>query len=217
MTTKKLISLAMVGLMLTAVIPQPVRAGDEEWATAGKILTGLAVFQVLNNMLRPAQPYYVEEQRTVYVEQPVYMYAPPPAYTPAPVYAPPQGVYAPPAQQEPVYAPQPYSGGAVPPPVPPQETPVVVQQPAPVVVQQQTYVETPTVVYEVRYFEGRRMEGCPRVKFRNRNYQPREIVIPYGEGTRLYQPGIRGHVTYVQQWSGQQGAWVTVGRHPCMW
>jgi hypothetical protein len=61
------------------------------------------------------------------------------------------------------------------------------------------------------------MEGCPRVTFRNPRYLPREVVVSYGNGMRLYQPGIRGHLTYVQQWSPQQGIWLTVGRHPCMW
>lgn len=208
MTVKKSISVTMVGLMLGAVLPQSVRAGDKEWATAGKILTGLAVFGALTSIAQPQpEPYYVE-QRTVYVQQPVYMYAPPPV------------VYAPTA-----YAPQPYpqaqSSGQVPPPVPYQEAPVVQQQyvqpQQQQYIQQQPYVETPTVVYETRYFQGRRMERCPRVVFRNRRYQPREIVIPYGAGTRLYQPGIRGHITYVQQWAPHQRAWVTVGNHPCMW
>jgi hypothetical protein len=216
----RLMAAVMGGLFVTMSLVPSVRAGDQEWATAGKVLTGLAVFGALSSWARP-DPYYYE-QRTVYVDRPVYISSPPVVYAPPQqVYAPQPQVYAPQPQayapQPQVYAPQPQAYAPqpqayapqsyAPPPVPVQETPVV----------QPVYVQTPMVVYETRYFEGRRMERCPRVSFRDRRYAPSEIVVPYGQGLRLYQPGIRGHVTYVQQWSSNQGVWLTVGRHPCMW
>lgn len=183
-----------MSLTLALAVPRPVQAGDKEWAAAGKILTGLVVLGAISSAVQP-QPY-VEQQtvymdRTVYVDRPVYVerpsYAPPPAYT------------APPAR----------GMVRVVPPPPVQEQPIVVYQGV-------ENVETPMVTYETRYFQGRRMEGCPRVSFRSAN-PPREIVMPYGYGRRLYQPGIRGHLSYVQEWSAQRGVWLSIGYHPCMW
>jgi hypothetical protein len=157
-------------------------------------LTGMVVLGAISSALQP-QPYYepqtVYMDRTVYVDRPVYVerpqYSPPPVYTASPA----RGVVR-----------------VVPPP-PVQEQPTVVYQGV-------EYVDTPVVTYETRYFEGRRMENCPRVTFRSTR-PPREIVMPYGYGRRLYQPGIRGHVTYVQEWRPQRGVWLSVGYHPCMW
>ncbi len=99
---------------------------------------------------------------------------------------------------------------------------VYVERPAPVV-QAPTviydgvdYVETPVITYETRYYQGRRMEGCPRVYTRSRHV-PREIVIPHGHGRRLYQPGIRGHEAFVQEWSPHSKTWRVIGGHPSIW
>ena len=180
------------GLAALLVLAGPIstaQARDKDWARAGKILTGLAIIGTIAALVEPAPA--VVEQRTVYVEQPVY-YTPPAGY---PYYAPPA---APPAPAPSAYGP---------PPVPIAEVPVV----------QPYYAPTPVVVYETRYFQGRRMERCPRVSFRDTRYVPREIVLPYGAGMRLYQPGIRGHVATVQQWSPHNRSWVAVGSHPCIW
>ncbi len=182
-------------MTLAMALPRPALAGNREWATAGKILTGLVVLGAISSAVQP-QPYYepqtVYMDRTVYVDRPVYVERPQ-YYSPQPVYM----------------APPPQSSVRVVPPPPVQEQPTVVYQGV-------DYVETPMVTYETRYFEGRRMVNCPRVTFRS-SRPPREIVMPYGYGRRLYQPGIRGHVVYIQEWSPQRGVWRSIGYHPSMW
>ena len=75
------LTVALVALGSAAMIP--AQAGDREWATAGKVLTGVAVAGVLTDAFRPH-------------------YAPPVVYSPVPaptvIYAaPPTVVYATPA------------------------------------------------------------------------------------------------------------------------
>jgi hypothetical protein len=82
---KKLTTALMV-LAVTAAFTQTARAGDREWATAGKVLTGVIAGAAIVHALQP-QP------TCVYTAPPV-VYAP----TPAPV------VYAPPPPQVVVYA-----------------------------------------------------------------------------------------------------------------
>lgn len=182
----------VLGLLFTAA---PVKAGDQEWAVAGQILTGLAVFNVLHQLAQPPQ-YYYESPPTVYVDRPVYIEQP--VYYPQPGYPAPTAVTPPPvpAQEQPMYAPTVYTPTRYAP------TP---------------YEPAPIITYETRYYEGRRMEGCPRIYYRDPSFAPREIMMPYGPGRRLYQPGIRGHAAYIQQWAPNQGVWVTVGTHPCLW
>lgn len=76
---------------------------DNGWATAGKILTGVAIGSVLTRACEPppvyvqAAPVYVQPAPVVYQAAPVYVAAPPPVVyvQPAPVvYAYPRPVYA---------------------------------------------------------------------------------------------------------------------------
>lgn len=98
---KKLTTGLMV-LAVTAALTQTARAGDREWATAGKVLTGVIAGAAIVHALQP-QP------TCVYTAPPV-VYAPTPApvvYAPAPpavVYAPAPVVYAPPPPRVVVYA-----------------------------------------------------------------------------------------------------------------
>ena len=78
---------------VTAGGVQTVSAGDREWATAGKILTGLVAAQVISRAIEPAPVVY---QARYYPAPPVYTQAPVYVTPPQPVYyAPPQPVYAP--------------------------------------------------------------------------------------------------------------------------
>lgn len=86
---------------LVALTNVKVNAGDREWATVGKVLTGVAALHVVERIICPPQP------RIIYVNQPVVVQsAPVVQYVPAPqvVYVPaPQVVYV----QQPVYYYQP--------------------------------------------------------------------------------------------------------------
>ena len=86
---------------LVALTNVKVNAGDREWATVGKLLTGVAALHVVERIICPPQP------QVVYVHQPVVVQSAPVVhYVPAPqvVYVPsPQVVYVP----QPVYYHQP--------------------------------------------------------------------------------------------------------------
>ena len=86
---------------LVALTNVKVNAGDREWATVGKVLTGVAALHVVERIISPPQP------QVVYVHQPVVVQSAPVVhYVPAPqvVYVPsPQVVYVP----QPVYYHQP--------------------------------------------------------------------------------------------------------------
>lgn len=97
---------------------QSVSAGDREWATAGKILTGLVIGGAVARAVEPV---------------PVYQ-APPVVYAPAPVYVAPQVTYAPVVAPAPVVASAPVY-------VQPAPAPVVVYSPPPV------YYVRPAPVY----------------------------------------------------------------------
>ena len=75
---KKLIAIAVAAAFLAAMAPSPALAGDREWATAGKLLTGIIGVTILGNAIANAHPY------------PVPVYAPPPR-----VYYPPEEVWVP--------------------------------------------------------------------------------------------------------------------------
>lgn len=124
---KKLVLVAAV-VALAAAQVQTAKAGDREWATAGKILTGVAVGAVVASAINANASYSV-----TYSSAPAY--CPPPApviVAPAPVvYCPPPVVYAPPRV---VYAPAP---AYCPPPV------VVYRAPV--------YCPPPRVVYYDRH------------------------------------------------------------------
>jgi hypothetical protein len=113
----KTINKVVCGGLLLGVIAASVpsaHAGDREWATAGKILTGVAVASVLHNVLTPSC------ESTTYV------------YSSRPAVAQPQVVYVQqPVQvvlQQPVAVYQPQVVQVI------QPIPVVVYQPAPVII-----------------------------------------------------------------------------------
>jgi len=75
---KKLIAIAVAAAFLAAMASSPALAGDREWATAGKILTGIIGVTILGNAIANAHTY------------------PAPVYAPAPrVYYPPEEVWVP--------------------------------------------------------------------------------------------------------------------------
>jgi hypothetical protein len=115
--------LTLAGLM-TAGSFQPVLAGDREWATAGKVLTGVMAGSILARAFEPA---------------PTVVYAPPPVYyTQTVVAAPPAPMAT--IANAPVVQAAPVVGQPV-------VQPVYVQQPAPVVVYQQPVYVAPAPVY----------------------------------------------------------------------
>ncbi len=75
---KKLVSIAVAAAFLVVAASSPALAGDREWATAGKILTGIIGVTILGNAIANSQPY------------PVRVYAPPPR-----TYYPPEVVWIP--------------------------------------------------------------------------------------------------------------------------
>lgn len=86
---------------LVALTNVKVNAGDREWATVGKVLTGVAALHVVERIICPPQP------QVVYVHQPVVVQSVPVVhYVPSPqvVYVQvPQVVYV----SQPVYYHQP--------------------------------------------------------------------------------------------------------------
>ena len=76
---KTLITTLAAAALLTAGMHQAA-AGDREWATAGKILTGVVAGTIIANAIQPAPAY---------AYQPPAYYAPPP---PPPIYAQPAPV-----------------------------------------------------------------------------------------------------------------------------
>ncbi len=107
--------LTVATLALVAAGVQNARAGDREWAVAGKVLTGVVAASVITHALAP-RPVYS------YSYAPAYSYPPPAPQIvyqapPAPVYvAPPAPVYVAPPRpvivyRQPVYvAPAPVIG-----------------------------------------------------------------------------------------------------------
>ena len=102
---------AMLTLIILAVAGASVpwaSAGDREWATAGKILTGIVAGPVIAKAIEQP-PVYVAPPPVVYVQPAPAAVFPPPAnvVAPAPVYVQPAPVYVQPApiyvQAAPVY------------------------------------------------------------------------------------------------------------------
>jgi len=90
---KKLITIAALGATLTS----QTFAGDREWATVGKVLTGVAAIQVIDRVLNPPpQVVYVHPQPVVY-SQPVVVHPQPVVYVqPQPVVYVQPSYYCPP-------------------------------------------------------------------------------------------------------------------------
>lgn len=84
---KTAIAILTAATLLGAGVPK-AQAGHDEWATAGKILTGLVIGGALATALQPAPVYHA----------PTVVYAPPPvAVAPVPVVAAPAPVMVVPA------------------------------------------------------------------------------------------------------------------------
>ncbi|MBI5420569.1 MAG: YXWGXW repeat-containing protein [Deltaproteobacteria bacterium] len=75
---KKILAIIVAAGLLAALLPAPASAGDREWATAGKILTGIIGLNILGHAIAHPYPY------------PAPMYSPPPR-----VYYPPEQVWVP--------------------------------------------------------------------------------------------------------------------------
>ena len=95
---KKLITIAV----LSATLTSQTFAGDREWATVGKVLTGVAVIHVIDRIVNPpTQVVYVQPQPVVYVQPQPVVYVQPVVVQPQPVvyYQPANVVYV---QSQPV-------------------------------------------------------------------------------------------------------------------
>ena len=81
------------GLMVLAVavaLTQTALAGDREWATAGKVLTGVVLGAAIVHAVQPQPTYVYTTPPVVYASAPA-----PVVHAPRPViYAPPRVVYA---------------------------------------------------------------------------------------------------------------------------
>ncbi len=79
---KKLITIAA----LSATLTSQTFAGDREWATVGKVLTGVVAIQVIDRIVNPpTQVVYVQPQPVVYAQPVVVQPQPVVYYQPAPV------------------------------------------------------------------------------------------------------------------------------------
>jgi hypothetical protein len=67
---KTLLSLALFGTVLTSTTVKTF-AGDREWATVGKVLTGVAAVHVIYRIVNPPQPVVVYQQPVVVQPAPV--------------------------------------------------------------------------------------------------------------------------------------------------
>ena len=80
----KLITIAA----LSATLVSQTFAGDREWATVGKVLTGVAVIHVIDRLVNPpTQVVYVQPQPVVYAQPVVYVQPQPVVYVQPVVYA----------------------------------------------------------------------------------------------------------------------------------
>ncbi len=68
---KKFVAIIAAAGLLASMTAVPARAGDHEWATAGKILTGIIGLSILGHAVADAQPGYY------YAPPPRVYYAPP--------------------------------------------------------------------------------------------------------------------------------------------
>lgn len=127
---KKVVTvLAICGLLVASA--QQSHAGDREWATAGKVLTGVIVGAVIAKSFEP-----------VHTHAPVVTHAPPPVvYCPAPVVVQPRVVYTQPVCVQPA-------------PVVVHPAPVIVR-PAPVY-----YAPAPVISYHYSFGHRPRHRVC---------------------------------------------------------
>jgi hypothetical protein len=79
---KKLITIAA----LSATLASQTFAGDREWATVGKVLTGVVAIEAIGRIVNPpTQVVYVQPQPVVYAQPVVVQPQPVVYYQPAPV------------------------------------------------------------------------------------------------------------------------------------
>ena len=90
---KKLLIVLLCSSTLTSTY-----AGDKEWATVGKVLTGVAAVQVIDRIVNPpTQVVYVQAQPVVYTQPAVVVQPQPVVYVqPQPVIYIQSGYYCPP-------------------------------------------------------------------------------------------------------------------------
>ena len=86
---KKFLSGALLVAVVASAVPQ-AQAGDREWSTAGKVLTGVIAAGILARALEPAPTVVYQPAPVVYQTAPPVVYAQAPAiqtvyYSPAPV------------------------------------------------------------------------------------------------------------------------------------
>ncbi len=146
---KPTLALLLAGAFAAATV-QSASAGDKEWATAGKVLTGLFAAKVIHDIAQP-RPVVVMQSASVYVQPAPVVVAQPQIITvPAPVVVQPQQVTVQPqivyVQPAPVYVQTAPAGSTI---YYVQQVPVAVH-PAPVV----TYTYGP--VCRPRVFIGAR-------------------------------------------------------------
>jgi hypothetical protein len=85
----KLITIAA----LSATLASQTFAGDREWATVGKVLTGVAVIHVIDRIVNPpTQVVYIQPHPVVYAQPVVYVQPQPVVYAQPVVYVQPQPV-----------------------------------------------------------------------------------------------------------------------------
>ena len=143
-------------LALFMASPPSARAGDGEWATAGKVLTGLFAAKVIHDVVaRPRVQRYssgtvcTSQPGTVLIQQPsavVYQQAPTVIYQQQPTVIYQQSAPVPVAQPQ-VVQQQPQVIQQQPQVVQQQQPQVIVQQPQPVYYQQPVIVQQPQVIY----------------------------------------------------------------------
>ena len=80
---KKLITITV----LSATLASQTFAGDREWATVGKVLTGVVAIEAIGRIVNPpTQVVYVQPQPVVYAQPVVYVQPQPVVYVqPQPV------------------------------------------------------------------------------------------------------------------------------------
>lgn len=95
----KKLTTVLVVLAVTTMLAPTTRAGDREWATAGKVLTGVIAGAAIVHALQPQPTCIYAAPPVVYVPSP-----PPVVYAPAPVVCAPRPVVvcAPPVYVRPV-------------------------------------------------------------------------------------------------------------------
>lgn len=131
---KVVTALAVCGLLIAGT--QQSHAGDREWATAGKVLTGVIAGAVIAKSFEPAPVVYQPAPTVVYQSAPVVV------QQPQVVYTQPQVVYTQPVvyQSAPVIV---------------QPAPVVVYRPAPVY-----YSPVPVVTRHYSFGHHPRHRAC---------------------------------------------------------